>query len=141
MDYNNPKGSGRKAFLQGRARDLNPCDYRTNANARLEWDRGWVAQSEDTAFADYYAAYTGAKGLIHAFYSETKSGILDYLNNDGYWEKTDIARDDLPGDTIELSRPQADIVKLFEGAPDWATGRLCEQRVAIELAYDKWVGK
>ena len=46
MDYNRPNKSGRNAFLQGKLRSDNPCESRTNANARLEWDRGWVAQSQ-----------------------------------------------------------------------------------------------
>ena len=46
---------------------------------------------------------------------------------------------ELPKDCFELSRPQSDIQKLFEGAPEWATGyakfRLCKDQ-------DKyWIGK
>ena len=46
MDYNNPRVSGKKAFLRGVVRGDNPASRRTEANAHLLWDRGWVEQSE-----------------------------------------------------------------------------------------------
>ena len=46
MDYNNPIKSGQIAFLRGIKRGDNPVSRRTNANARLHWDSGWVRQSK-----------------------------------------------------------------------------------------------
>lgn len=48
MDYNNPKMSGQIAFLRDVKREDNPISRRTNANARLLWDKGWVKQSQIT---------------------------------------------------------------------------------------------
>jgi len=46
MDYDNPKLSGQKAFLRGFERVDNPVSSRTEANARIHWDDGWVKQSK-----------------------------------------------------------------------------------------------
>ena len=48
MDYNNPTESGQVAFLRGIKRNENPVSTRTDANAALLWDRGWVRQSKIT---------------------------------------------------------------------------------------------
>ncbi len=46
MNYNNPEKSGRDAFLNGKARNSNPCDIRTSLNARHHWYAGWDEQSK-----------------------------------------------------------------------------------------------
>lgn len=46
MDYSNPKKSGQIAFIRGFHRSDNPCDARTSANAKTQWDAGWVKQSK-----------------------------------------------------------------------------------------------
>jgi len=48
MDYSDPEKSGQIAFLRDVKREDNPVSYRTNANARLLWDVGWVKQSKIT---------------------------------------------------------------------------------------------
>ena len=59
MNYNNPAQSGKEAFLNGKARDSNPIDYRTNANAWSEWFHGWDEQNKMTCKGENCKAISG----------------------------------------------------------------------------------